>query len=69
MTLQFLPRISQRRIATILWAAEDCIMKGERFVAAAEQAKRVLMRELFKGEGHTEFKEIKGFGKIPGGWE
>ena len=60
----------QRRIATILWAAEDCIRKGERFVAAAEQAKRVLMRDLFsKGIGHTDFEQIKGFGKFPEGWE
>ena len=60
----------QRRIATTLWAAEDCIVKGERFVAAAERAKKALMRELFsKGIGHTEFQDLKGFGKIPKRWE
>jgi type I restriction enzyme S subunit len=60
----------QRCIATTLWAAEDCIVKGERFVAAAERAKHVLMQELFsKGIGHREFKEVKGFGKIPKRWE
>lgn len=60
----------QRRIATALWAAEDCIVKGERFVAAAERAKQVLMQELFgKGIGHTEFQDLKGFGKIPKRWE
>lgn len=37
----------QRRIATILWSAEDCIVFGERFVEAAKQAKLLLMRELF----------------------
>lgn len=65
-----IPSLSdQHRIATTLWAAEDCIVKGERFVAAAERAKQVLMRELFsKGIGHTEFKEIAGFGKVPIAW-
>ncbi|MGB8219889.1 MAG: restriction endonuclease subunit S [Methanoregula sp.] len=60
----------QRRIATTLWAAEDCIVKGERFVTAAERAKQVLMLELFsKGIGHTEFKEIKWIGKVPVAWK
>jgi len=45
-------------------------VKGERFVAAAERAKQVLMRELFsKGIGHTEFKIVNGFGKLPKKWE
>ena len=60
----------QRRIATTLWAAEDCIVKGERFVTAAERAKQVLMRELFSnGIGHSEFNNVKGFGRIPKKWE
>jgi type I restriction enzyme S subunit len=60
----------QRRVATTLWAAEDCIVKGEGFVAAAERAKQVLMQELFsKGIGHTELKDVKGFGKVPKEWE
>lgn len=60
----------QRRIATTLWATEDCIVKGERFVAAAEKAKQVLMRELFsKGIGHKEFKDVNGFGKVPKNWD
>jgi type I restriction enzyme S subunit len=60
----------QHRIATTLWAAEDCIVKGERFVAAAERAKQVLMEELFsKGIEHTEFEDLKDFGKVPSGWE
>jgi restriction endonuclease S subunit len=60
----------QRRIATTLWVAEDCIVKGERFVVTAERGKQLLMRELFrKGIGNTEFTEVKGFGKVPKGWE
>lgn len=60
----------QRRIATTLWAAEDCIVKGERFVAAAERAKQLLMKELFsKGIGNKEFKNVKHFGEIPKNWE
>jgi type I restriction enzyme, S subunit len=58
----------QRRIATTLWVAEDCIMKGELFLVAAERAKQVLMGELFsKGIGHTEFQETK-IGVIPKKW-
>ena len=60
----------QRRIATTLWAAEDCIVKGEGFVVAAERVKQILMQELLsEGIEKAEFKEIKGFGKIPKNWE
>ena len=59
----------QRHIATTLWAAEDCIVKGERFILTSQRAKQVLMRELFsKGIGHTEFQQVKGFEKIPKCW-
>ena len=60
----------QSRTATTLWAAEDCIVEGERFVEAAERAKQVLMRELFsQGIEHREFKVVKGFGKMPIDWD
>jgi type I restriction enzyme, S subunit len=49
----------QRRIATTLWAAEDCIVKGERFVGAAERAKQVLMRELFSKDKSQDRKDWK----------
>jgi type I restriction enzyme S subunit len=63
------PLDEQRRIATTLWAAEDCITNGERFVIAAERAKQVLMKVLFsKGIGHTEFQQVTGFGNIPKRW-
>lgn len=63
------PPEEQRRISTTLWAAEDCIVKGERFVVLAERAKQLLMRELFsKGIGHKEFKKTD-LGKIPHDWE
>jgi len=59
----------QRRIATTLWAAEDCIVKGDRFVAVAERAKQVLMGELFsKGIGHREFQKTSA-GMLPKGWK
>jgi type I restriction enzyme S subunit len=38
----------QSRISTSLWAVEDCIVKGERFVAAVERAKHVLFKEIFE---------------------
>jgi len=37
----------QRRIATTLWAAEDCLVKGENFIAATERVKQALTNELF----------------------
>jgi len=59
----------QNRIMILLWAAEDCIVKGERFVTAAERAKQVLMRELFsRGIGHTEFQKTD-VGLIPKDWK
>ncbi|WOF16026.1 hypothetical protein F1737_04560 [Methanoplanus sp. FWC-SCC4] len=60
----------QRRIADILWAAEDVIVKNEQFLAEAEHYKQLMMRELFhKGIGHTEFKEDKKVGVVPVEWE
>ena len=59
----------QSSIATLLWAAEDCIVKNERFVEEAERAKQVLMRELFsKGIGHLEFHNTE-VGMIPKSWQ
>jgi restriction endonuclease S subunit len=59
----------QRRIATTLWVAEDCIVKGELYVTAVERAKQVLMGELFsKGIGHSDFKKIQSIGQIPKKW-
>jgi len=60
----------QRRLATTLWAAEDCIVKGERFVSAAERAKQVLISEIFsKGIGNHEYNENKKIGNIPKDWK
>ncbi len=68
-SFQIPPLNEQRRIATTVWAAEDYIVTGERFVAAAERAKQVLMRELFsKGIGHTEFQNAD-IGLIPRKWK
>lgn len=66
-TIPILPE--QCRIATTLWAAEDCIVNGEQFVAAAERAKQVLMRELFnKGIGHKVFEETSA-GRFSKEWK
>ncbi len=63
------PKDEQRRIADILWAAEDCIVKKEKLVDEAEFYKKILMTELFsKGIGHREFKDNK-VGRIPEEWE
>ena len=59
----------QRWISTLIWAAEDCIVKGERFVVVAEREKQVLMGELFsKGIGHREFQKTSA-GMLPKGWK
>lgn len=64
------PIEEQRRIAKVLWAAEDVIVKDEALVAEAEHYKQVMMRELFsKGIGHEEFREVKKVGVVPKEWE
>ena len=59
----WLPSVDEQyRIATTFCAAEDCIMKGERFLEVTERAKQVLMRELFsKGIRHDpeNWKTVK----------
>ncbi len=60
----------QYHIFTLLRALEDCIVKNEQFIEEAERMKQVLMRELFsKGIGHTVFKEVNGFAKVPKEWD
>ena len=56
------PLPDQRRSATTLLAAEDCIIKGERFVAVAERAKQVLMGELInkdKGQDRKDWNIVR----------
>lgn len=64
------PKNEQRRIAAILWAVEDVIVKNEQFVAEVEHYKQLMMRELFhKGIGHSEFKKVKKIGVVPKDWD
>ena len=64
------PIDEQRRIAEILWAAEDVIVKNEAFVAEVEHYKQLMMRDLFsKGIGYEKFKEVKGIGVVPNEWK
>ena len=63
------PIDEQRRIAEILWAAEDVIVKNEAFVAEMEHYKQLMMRDLFRrGIGHEEFREVKKVGMVPVKW-
>ena len=66
-----LPPIDEQcRIAEILWAAEDVIVKNEAFVAEVEHYKQLMMRDLFrKGIGHEEFQEIERIGMVARGWK
>ena len=67
-TIPSLP--DQLRIATTLWAAEDCIVRSERFLVAAERIKQLLIKKLFsEGIEHSNFKQIKNIGKIPTDWK
>lgn len=62
------PIDEQRRIAKILWAAEDVIVKNETFVAEVEHYKQLMMQDLFsKGIGHEEYKLINEF-EVPREW-
>ncbi|CAG0997894.1 hypothetical protein METP3_03089 [Methanosarcinales archaeon] len=62
------PKDEQRRIADMLWAAEDCIVKNEKLVDETEFYNKILMKELFtKGIAHKEFKNTE-IGKIPKEW-
>jgi len=65
-----LPPIDEQcRIAEILWAAEDVIVKNEAFVAEVEHYRQLMMRGLFrKGIGHEEFREVKKVGMVPVKW-
>jgi len=64
------PIDEQRRIAKILWAAEDVIVKNEAFVAEVEHYKQLMMRDLFGGGiGHKEFQEIRDGLFLPIGWK
>lgn len=64
------PIDEQRRIAEILWAAEDVIVKNEGFVAEVEHYKQLMLRDLFsKGIGHEEFQKVEKVGLVPVEWE
>jgi len=59
----------QHQDASILWAAEDCIIGSERFLVAAERIKQLLITKLFtEGIEHSNFKLIKDIGNIPADW-
>lgn len=60
----------QSRIAEVLWAVEDVVVKNEQFLAEAEHYKQLMMSKLFhKGIGHTDFKNVKKLGNVPKKWE
>ncbi len=62
------PKDVQRRIADILCAAEDCIVKKEKLVDETELYKEILMQKMLtKGIGHKSFKNSE-MGRIPEDW-
>lgn len=62
------PIDEQRRIADMLWAAEDCIVKNEMLTDNAQSYKKILVKELLsKGIGHKQFKDTE-IGRIPEEW-
>lgn len=59
------PIDEQHRIADIIWAAEDCIVKKDKLIEETYLYKNILMKELLKkGIGHKEIKNTE-IGKIP----
>lgn len=62
------PKDEQRRIADILWAADEALELFKQCVSQAEQLRRnVLHRLVMEGVGHTEFKSTQ-LGQIPVKW-
>ena len=66
------PLAEQRAIAAVLDAIDDAIERTEAVIAATEQLRDSLLRQLLtRGVPgwHTEWKEAPGLGTIPAGWE
>jgi len=64
------PIPEQKRIAEVLTTVDTAIQKEDEAIAKTERLKKGLMRKLLtEGIGHTEFKEVKGIGKIPKEWD
>lgn len=63
------PIDEQYRIAKILWAAEDCLVKYEELLLNSEALKKVLAKQLLtRGIGHREYKDTQ-IGEIPKEWD
>ena len=63
------PLDEQKRIAEILWAADEVAERTVEQLDRLRDLKKHLMQELLtKGIGHTEFKD-SSLGRIPVGWE
>jgi len=62
------PRDEQRRIADILWAAEEAFERYRQALYEAEKLRRVVLFKLMReGIGHTTFKETP-LGRLPAAW-
>ncbi len=63
------PKDEQRRIADILWAAEECIVKNEVLTDKIQLYKKIMMIKLLtKGIRHKQFKDNE-IGRIPEEWK
>lgn len=62
------PPDEQRRIAEILWAADEAVESKCKLILALKRAKSVSIREFcFKGISHDSF-QISALGEIPSNW-
>ena len=66
------PLSEQRAIAAVLDSIDEAIERTEAVIAATERLRESLLHELLtRGVPgwHTEWKEVRGLGTIPAGWE
>lgn len=63
------PKDEQRRIAEILWAADEALQKMQIVFNEIRSIKKHIIQELVThGIGHSEFKDSE-IGRIPSSWE
>ena len=59
----------QRRIADLLWAVHDAVMKSEALIESGQDLKRVAMRSLFTRGLRGELQKETEIGPVPANWD
>lgn len=63
------PKDEQRRIAEILWAADDLKAKYEKLILEVEKTKKVILFNLLTQGINSSKQKLSEFGKIPNHWD